>query len=138
MEEDYVSYEISLRMRALGFNEDCPKVSIWRDKRDKKFDSPLDDEFHCSIYDYIRGEGGATSAPIKQSAFKWFRDNYGLVPDFEYYGEWNYEILRIDEIMCELQDDLNLDYTFMGGSYEEAELDCLEKMCEIVELNNKK
>ena len=130
MEKEFVPYNIALRMKALGFDEPCIASFIYG------ANGPLL-QFPGSQNSIDWEDCRNCSTPTYQSAFKWFRDNYGLVPDFEYYGEWNYEILRIDEIMCELQDDLNLDYTFMGGSYEEAELACLKKLVETIEERTK-
>jgi len=63
---------------------------------------------------------------------RWFREKYKLVNYIEYYAEWNFEIFRIDDKIAEVQDDVNVDYTFKGGTYEEAELECLKKLIEIV------
>ena len=71
-------------------------------------------------------------APLYQQAFRWFREKYQLVNYIEYYAEWNFEIFRIDDKIAEVQDDVNVDYTFKGGTYEEAELECLKKLIEIL------
>jgi hypothetical protein len=124
LQKEFVPYELALRMKDLGFEEPC-FVTI-----------DQTGFMHLKGTEYpIRGSMvyHDVNVPTWQSAFRWFREKYGLIPIYEYYGEWNYEIVRQDKNICELQDDLDIDYKFKGGSYEEAELACLEKLIEIVE-----
>jgi len=123
MENEFVTYEIALRMKQLGFDEPC---FGW-----------YADETHLSIRpQYIQPNDPNNVynwclAPTFSQAFRWFREKYGLWFRPDYYDEMK-------------------EYNFQGsihelGKYsaisdignhktpEEAELACLEKLLEIVE-----
>ena len=127
MEKEFVSYEIALRMKQLGFNEPCMAVY---------FGNGLNElfTFNPSIAKEINErmvELGHISCPTFSQAFRWLRENYELWFRPDYYDEMK-------------------EYNFQGsihelGKYsavadignhksaEEAELACLEKLLEIVE-----
>jgi hypothetical protein len=124
MEAEFVPYEQALALKELGFD----------DKTFKSYDTSvvlvdgkylLDNWYDVSTVDEVK-------APLYQQAFRWFREKYKLVNYIEYYAEWNFEIFRIDDKIAEVQDDVNVDYTFKGGTYKEAELECLKKLIEIL------
>ncbi len=118
MEKEFIPYEQALALKKLGFDEEC--LSAFFEGKIKRCDYVKN-----SKSDYL-------SAPLYQQAFRWFREKYKLVNYIEYYAEWNFEIFRIDDKIAEVQDDVNVDYTFKGGTYKEAELECLKKLIEIV------
>jgi hypothetical protein len=106
MKIEFVPYELALRMRNLGFNEPC---FVWADIYTKE-----------NVYMYPTNENNmnqydeTVSIPLFQQAFRWFREKH-RVP----------HIWIMDEF-------LNTgEYT-----YDEAELACLEKLIEIVELKS--
>lgn len=130
MKSEFVTYDIALRMEHLGFDEPCfsfyAKGGIVPD----------------SMYQY-----GITSVslfdsqclrPTWQSAFTWFRDEHDLwiciqkYPTSKNPNRCYYEI-KGNNINTDEDESAN---SYMSGwfdSYEEAELACLEKLCEIVE-----
>ena len=122
MEKEFVPYEQALELKKLGFNDECfagydiytKELYIGYENSQRTF----------NIEYYIL-------APILAQTFRWFREKYNLILDIQYYGNWNFEIFRIGEF-AEPMDDVNVDYTFRGGTYEEAELECLKKLIEIV------
>ena len=114
MEKEFVTYEIASALKELGFDEPC--IRGW-DKNGKIWYHPDSDI--------------VLDNPTFSQAFRWFREKYNLIPDIQYYGNWNFEIFRIGEF-AEPMDDVNVDYTFKGGTYEESELECLKKLIEIV------
>jgi hypothetical protein len=138
MEKEFVPYEQALALKELGFDEPC--FVFWTNTPKYKGDNIqlcITDGMHGyspnSIsfkQDFLRE--GEVLAPLYQQAFRWFREKYKLVNYIEYYAEWNFEIFRIDDKIAEVQDDVNVDYTFKGGTYEEAELACLIKLIKIV------
>ena len=112
MKTEFVPYELSLRLKALGFDEPC--FATWSGETlDMSLQIPSDDYF--------------TKAPTYSQAFRWFREKYGLFiqPNrtIDSEGIWYYfSIASKRTDVCE-------------GSfvYEEAEIACLEKLIEIVE-----
>ena len=122
MEKEFVPYEQALALKELGFDEKCGACYY------KKFDNEIG--YH-KVYRDFNFVQLTVSAPTFSQAFRWFRETYNLIPDIQYYGNWNFEIFRIGEF-AEPMDDVNVDYTFKGGTYEESELECLKKLIEIV------
>ena len=128
MKKEFVSYEQALDLKELGFDELC--ICIYNREKSLRvnvFNNP-NDRFKSVQLSYNNGK---IPAPLYQQTFRWFREKYNLIPDIQYYGNWNFEIFRIGEF-AEPMDDVNVDYTFKGGTYEESELECLKKLIEIV------
>ena len=128
MEKEFVPYDESLALKELGFDELC--ICIYNREKSLRvnvFNNP-NDRFKSVQLSYNNGK---IPAPLYQQTFRWFREKYNLIPDIQYYGNWNFEIFRIGEF-AEPMDDVNVDYTFKGGTYEESELECLKKLIEIV------
>jgi hypothetical protein len=109
MEKEFVSYEIALELKQLGFDEPC--IAFYNG-RFLDFKIWNDDGFKEDPDIFI-------SAPLYQQVFRWFREKYGVYarPDkFDVdkwwvdWGDWNSSIY---------------------GTYEEAEHEWLLKMIEI-------
>ena len=121
MKKEFVPYEQALELKQLGFNDECFSYYTYPEG---KFSNVLS-------FNSYKNTALKTSSPTFSQAFRWFREKYNLIPDIQYYGNWNFEIFRIGEF-AEPMDDVNVDYTFKGGTYEETELECLKKLIEIV------
>jgi hypothetical protein len=123
MESNFVPYQIALDMKSIEFDEPC-------------FGYYTGDKMHLVIRPAMSRtnipDSYVVTAPLYQQCFRWFREKYNLAVYIQYYADWNFEIFRIDDKIAEVQDDVNVDYTFKGGTYEEAELECLKKLIEIV------
>jgi hypothetical protein len=115
MDKDIVPYKQALDLKELGFNRAC---------YERYYNGRLE-------LDYNEWNGFAiehiVSAPFYQQAFRWFNEKRGLYSNvfknagkFEVYienlGTGSNEITVIEE----------------GALYEEAELECLKKLIEIV------
>jgi hypothetical protein len=116
MEKEFVPYEEALELKALGFDEPC-------------FGYYLEDGMFIDTK--IRKQmGNAISAPTWQSAFKWFRENYGLEGISQRAED---KVWYKFSIYLYLEDGKRIRY---GGyeylTSEEAELECLKKLIEIV------
>jgi hypothetical protein len=134
MVEEFVPYELALRMKQLGFDEPC-FMYWWKGENDYILADLIDDEARTIDF----------KAPLFQQAFRWFREKYNLrgsIMDFiddEIGIEWDYEIAKIGTDLDEnghykpLVDYSIDDEDRKFNTYEEAELDCLEKLIEIVE-----
>ena len=131
MKQEFIPYEQALELKALGFDEPCfmsynPNNNFW------------DNYCTNSQLSSLNGNNSIVcSAPLKQQAFRWFRENHNLhseilldkttqpkycfeIHKYEDFG--NYEKIRIGE-------------WFLYRTYEEAELACLVKLIEIVKTN---
>jgi hypothetical protein len=127
MEKEFIPYEQALALKELGFDEPC--LGLF------KFDN-------LSLeYPYLTNTGLINSnlekycsAPLYQQAFRFFREKYNLFCEiqidrttepkfcfdiFQYEHFGNYEEIRIGE-------------WYLYRTQEEAELECLKKLIEIV------
>lgn len=110
MEKEFVSYEIALELKQLGFDEPCIG---------KFYYNQLEIGGIWTNNDFKEDPDIFISAPLYQQVFRWFREKYGVYarPDkFDVdkwwvdWGDWNSSIY---------------------GTYEEAEHEWLLKMIEI-------
>ena len=110
MEKEFVSYEIALELKQLGFDDPCIG---------KFYYNQLEIGGIWTNNDFKEDPDIFISAPLYQQAFRWFREKYGVYarPDkFDVdkwwvdWGDWNSSIY---------------------GTYEEAEHEWLLKMIEI-------
>jgi len=141
MEKEFVPYQLSLRMKALGFDEKCFRLD------------------GLGKVSYAEFGFGATPIPTWHQAFRWFRENYNLVHEIswsKYKGGLNFDydvfslVLPTDDELGDEDDiasdksmetyDSLIDKDFRhkeSDTYEEAELACLTKLIEIVEQKEK-
>ena len=110
MEKEFVSYEIALELKQLGFDEPCIG---------KFYYNQLEIGGIWTNNDFKEDPDIFISAPLYQQVFRWFREKYGVYarPDkfdvdkwWVEWGDWNSSIY---------------------GTYEEAEHEWLLKMIEI-------
>jgi hypothetical protein len=138
MEKEFIPYEQSLELKELGFDEDCfgcyaeKKEVIVRVGDYRSFQN--NDSEDVIIRDFNSYENGTVSAPLYQQVFRWFRDKYGLIGQpiplsTSYPGKvthYGWSIVSNQNA----NDWENEDDGFK--TYEEAELECLKKLIEIV------
>ena len=112
MEKDFVPYDRAFRMKALGFDWDC-FASYNRE--------------NVLSYDHVNNNNlpyfAICSAPTFSQAFRWFREKYNLIAEFN----WHFPS------KCYATSIYPNDFYLQTKSYEEAELACLDKLIEIVE-----
>ena len=124
MEKEFVNYNQALRLKALGFDEPCMlffskelNMSIWLglDERSVIINKEKEDE------DFL--------IPTFSQAFRWFREKYDM----------HYQLIPFYSD----KEGPAVDYYFAQAhqlppvkfkTYEEAELACLDKLIEIVEI----
>jgi hypothetical protein len=120
MEKEFIPYEQALALKELGFDEEC----FWWYDFQKQLRKDIRG-FNTNSKYFIGGSG--CSAPLYQQCFRWFREKYNLkghVEAVEYLDgtpntyHW-----------C-IFDKCNSGYDQL--TYEEAELECLKKLIEIV------
>ena len=119
MNKDFVPYEQALALKELGFDEPCfgyyineSKVLMVTSEKD---------------INYLTGTSNTTfiSAPLYQQAFRWFREKYNLFGQVNIHTYFIYDISNGEFTMINQYDKLT-------KNYEEAELECLKKLIEIV------
>jgi len=121
MKKEFAPYEQALALKELGFDELCFGEYYYGKL---KYDEVSNGQtVHTDL----------TSAPLYQQAFRWFRKKYGLegviqqAKDFTWY---RWEISQYNEDGKKYVADW-----YEYKTYEEAELECLKKLIEIVKNN---
>jgi hypothetical protein len=117
MEKEFIPYTEALALKELGFDEPCFGVYYTKDGDVRKY-----------------GSNEIGDAPLYQQAFRWFREKHNLIGKVWQFGV-SEEEKSIYEYMIDKLNNLGLgqyiqDFPF--SSYEEAELECLKKLIEIV------
>ena len=114
MEKEFIPYEQALALKELGFDEVC-------------FGSYYN---NGDFTNYLNIDGKTQSnnvilAPLYQQAFRWFREKYNIWNWIERFTESDFYIFQIPSANLE---------KIQGyyKTYEEAELECLKKLIELV------
>lgn len=116
MKKEFVPYELALELKDLGFDEEC-------------FACYLDDKYlnveYCKKQFHFHGQ--VASAPLWQQAFDWFREKYKLHLTITSISQesWQWHITKPGESLGKLYEE---DFY----TYEDAEIDGLKKLIEIV------
>ena len=167
MEKEFIYYEQSLDLKKLGFDEPCwgyfTPLKHWQIKDYKgdpspwlKYDvgdhmylktvsNPFGDNLHRKET-FIKNSSFKKaikniSAPLYRQAFRWFKEKYGLMSCITPCSDGEYIFTLYDLNKCDLEvfvEDIEImesedSYEF----FEEAELECLKKLIEIVKLSHK-
>jgi hypothetical protein len=136
MTKEFVPYEIALALKKLGFDEPCLGYYV-----NVEVPNPF-----LVIRKISDTQGGYfTFAPLYQQAFRWFREKHDLVieqcvPFQRLYSteddhfeilEFGYRIYSFDQYRGGLRDKIEWD-GYGNSNEEEAEIECLKKLIEIV------
>ena len=135
MKKEFVTYEIALELKELGFDEECLAWTI-----------PNETNFIISPCEkYGERFDKMVQIPTFSQVFRWFREKYDLViepcvPFQRLYSteedhfeilEFGYRIYSFDQYRGGLRDKIEWD-GYDNSNEEEAELECLKKLIEIV------
>jgi hypothetical protein len=124
MEKEFIPYEQALALKELGFDEKCFNYYGKNNKLPKQLDCMLGLRHHSVNKEFVL-------APLYQQAFRWFREKYNINTVVECWNsEWKFTIQLINHCSNGNTEDCFL-------TYEEAELECLKKLIEIIK-NKKK
>lgn len=118
IEKEFTPYEESLELKELGFDEPCIRQWIWSPLRKTRY---LSDE-------WLTTTGNVVKSPIKSQSFRFFREKYGYDVSIKKCRPTEYKF-EITQSFVE-DDYYFIDYPF--PSYEEAEIECIKKLIEIV------
>jgi hypothetical protein len=128
MEKEFVPYEQSLDLKELGFDEPCIKGYTEQSKGLINF---ANTHTNTSVKNTLPTK--PFTAPLYQQAFRWFREKYKLYSHVR-------ESYSFDNTL-EFVTQINGSYVNHGivdkpvnrfETHEEAELECLKKLIEIV------
>ena len=114
MIKEFVPYELAVKLKAIGFNEEC--FGAYHNENYLDLES--------EEYDYSY----AVKAPIFSQAFRWFREKYLYHPHF-FSKEDGTFVWCIRWYIDGIQKDTPY---FSSNTYEEAELACLDKLIDII------
>ena len=139
MKNEFTPYDRALKLKQLGFDEPCFGYYYTLNGKDWKF---TDTHNYHEIDDILNiGSKFTLLAPTFSQAFRWFRENYslysliGMHPNTK---EWYSSYQNLNWSGKETLDFIKTeDRRIRFKTYEEAELDCLDKFIEIVESKNK-
>ena len=131
MKKEFIPYKQALELKELGFDEPCLGYYYTLNGKDWKFAEKseyyrLDDEINI-------GGKFSLQAPLYQQVFRWFREKYEL--DSEIYMNHEYGVKFYTYLVLKLEKSIvshKSGYAVKQNTYEEAELECLKKLIEIV------
>jgi hypothetical protein len=118
MEKEFAPYELSLALKELGFDEPC----FGYYNTDPYLGSPAFNLVKPFDHEWC------LPAPLYQQAFRWFREKYELVVDWNHSQHDNF-----GSYFGFCVKNIHLEGIIVGvyKTYEEAELECLKKLIEI-------
>lgn len=125
MEKEFVPYDLALELKELGFDETCfgsiDQIGYIHVKGSKS--SPRGSMLYNTI-----------NCPTFSQAFRFFREKYKLSGLIEIgTQEFSYQVFNNKG-----NRQLGTEPMSYNGTYEEAELECLEKLIEIAKEQNVK
>ena len=126
MEKEFVPYELAVKLKELGFDEPC---FGWYSNREGN----VLRQVYCETY---LGIENCAKAPLYQQAFRWFRNNYSTYVEIHETTDWEEDNESWSFVIFKYRlgdNDGMISSTIDYKTYEEAELDCLSKLIEIVE-----
>ncbi len=118
MEKEFVPYELALELKHLGFDEPC--LAVFNDSKQFRINS------ESRNWNDNLVNGDTTSSPTYSQAFRWFREKYKVRFFIESGMSSNWG--EFFKVIFPDGEQRGMSYT----TYEEAELECLKKLIEIV------
>ena len=140
MENEFIPYEQALALKELGFDEPCMcryysvdtieanNLMMFSPKYPKKYNSEKFEIGGIVTYPFI-------SSPLYQQVFRWFREDFGLLASevydrglnsgkFPIVHSYSFRILNLNNYIDTYSNTFN--------NYNEAELECLKKLIELL------
>ena len=129
MEKEFVPQEQALALKELGFDEECFSYvkHLGYDKNKDKVQI-LSRVSRSQIEDMGLS---LLKIPTFSQAFRWFREKYNIIPNIHsIYTDETHTKVEFWFWFVNYEDDSDKEIFY--SSYEEAELECLKKLIEIV------
>jgi len=127
MNKEFVSYEIALKLKELGFKEQC--FSFY-DIEKKLYAS---EGYYKIGYNVLNEE---VIAPLYQQVFRWFREKYDIdISINTIYSKYNENISKKYRVFI----DNKTVFTNVGfyDTYEEAQKECIMYLISIIKIQVK-
>lgn len=143
MKKEFAIYDISLRLKDIGFDQPC--LAFFQKEYSEVSPQLVDDSYEYRMTGFMTCKNSEipnhyTAAPTYKSAFEWFRDNHNLFAtiniDMTMEPKFCYSIVKYNQ-------DFHSSSRFhwetivfnsdLERTYELAEISCLDKLCQIVE-----
>jgi hypothetical protein len=118
MEKEFIPYEQALALKELGFSDKCIASYIYN--ADKLL-------WGLTAYPSKNDYTHIISSPLYQQAFRWFREKYEAYYTIEGSKKHGFAFCIYSE-----NDDIIEEISLVYNTYEQAELECLKKLIEIV------
>ena len=132
MEKEFTQYTEALALKELGFDEKCYGY-FTRDEEFFYFDvDDLSSAYTKNMDNIVVNSvnGLECTAPLYQQAFRWFREKYkleGITQQAEDFVWYKWKISQYNEDGKKYVADW-----YEYETYEEAELECIKKLIQIV------
>lgn len=123
LEKEFVPYELSVKLKELGFDEYCLAYFKYGDFR-------IPDSNESFINSKVKSF--VVCAPLWQQAFDWFRIKHNLLVYPVKYIFWRFEIDLINPKLAETENLIFDEGLVEKESYEEARQACLEKLITLI------
>ena len=133
MDKEFISYEIALKLKELGFDEPC--LGFYDGKGDTKVYFNNKRDASGDFIPFVKNERLTWfGVPTFSQAFRFFREKYELHSSIHSDYTWNISggIWDLNEYKGSRYDWDSEPYS----TYEEAELECLKKLIKILEQRN--
>jgi len=128
MEKEFIPYAEALALKELGFDEPC--IATYRQWDGGEPYLHLDTDIEADNFTI------ECDAPLYQQAFRWFREKYSNIEfSLPLKKQKDLGIFWGGFIQTE-NDNFGKSYGSNFKTYEEAELECLKKLIEIVKNRN--
>lgn len=123
MEKEFIPYEQALALKELGFDEPC--LDFYDNNKELFYNHENKEKIHI---------GDSVKAPLYQQAFRWFREKHKLTSGISVYCK---KFVDENNKICDLFEPAIVNevkslWTEGFNTYEEAELECVKKLIEIV------
>jgi hypothetical protein len=131
MEKEFIPYEQALALKELGFDEPCfgafNKNGVLQRATSDWWNKDTLIRINSATYADLE-----TLTPLYQQAFRWFRDEYDLDSFVKHLYKSTVKVGYYFGINKYKGVEFQTDFDVWYNSYEEAELECLKKLIEIV------
>ena len=124
MQKEFIPYEQALELKELGFDKECFGFYTLEGTY-----LPNSTMLNSVTYGCI--------APLYQQVFRWFREKHRLYHDIKMFGDWDKPqyIYIVSGKTIGIGNPAKMYYYEDKDSYEEAELECLKKLIQLLKFH---